>query len=86
MDRGLHITLRNLSNVGMKRTGHTSGPTVPMMTSSVTEESRRAVDNARQLFRWTLAHWASDLLVLRQAGLTRPRWTKASGPTWTVAA
>jgi len=86
MDRDLHNTVRNSSNVGMKRTGHTSGPTVPMMDSSVTGDSRRAVDNARRLFRWTLAHWASDLLMLRRAGLTRPRWTKASGPTWTVAA
>ncbi len=86
MDRGLHNTLRNASNAGMKPTGHTSGPTVPMMDSSVSQESRRAVDNARRLFRRTLAHWASDLLVLRQAGLTRPRWTKSSGPTWNVAA
>ena len=86
MDRGLHNTLRNASNAGMKLTGHTSGPTVPMMDSSVSEESLRAVDNARWLFRQTLAHWASDLLVLRQVGLTRPPWTKASLPTWTEAA
>ncbi len=86
MDRGLHNTLGNSSNAGMKLSGHSSGPTVPMTDSSVSQEARRAVDNARWLFRRTLAHWVSDLLVLRQAGRTHPRWTKASGQTWTEAA
>jgi hypothetical protein len=37
-------------------------------------EADQAVARARRLFGRTLACWASDMLMLRRAGFTRPSW------------
>ncbi|MHC5002355.1 MAG: hypothetical protein ACYTJ0_04460 [Planctomycetota bacterium] len=41
-------------------------------------QAQRAVAEARRQFQRTLASWASDLLVLRRRGITRPAWTPTS--------
>ncbi len=46
--------------------------TVAMATDPV--QARRAVDEARALFRRALSAWVCDLLILRRAGRDSPGW------------
>ena len=47
---------------------------VPMMQVPDGQQAGAAIEQARAMFRRTLAGWASDLLCLRRAGLIRPAW------------
>ncbi len=48
--------------------------TAPKITTPSTAEAQREVDRCRRMFQRTLSTWVCDLLSLRSAGLTRPRW------------
>jgi hypothetical protein len=59
----------------------------PMMQGPTPAEARRAVEQARSLFRRTLSVWVCDLLALRRAGLDTPGWATAPpGFQWSRAA
>lgn len=51
-----------------------TAPSVPMTSVRLTDEGQRAVAEARRLFQRTLSSWVCDLLTLRRAGLSTPRW------------
>ncbi len=64
-----------------------TGPNLPMRGTPTPAEAQRMVDASRQMFSRTLAGWASDILVLRQAGLDRPGWPSGEQPNqWSKAA
>ena len=48
--------------------------TTPTISTPSTAAAQREVDRCRRMFQRTLSAWVCDLLSLRSAGLTRPRW------------
>jgi hypothetical protein len=57
---------------------HAQAAVVPMLSAASDMQSAQAVREARDVFRRTLACWASDMLTLRHRGLNQATWTAAS--------
>ena len=56
---------------------HAQAAVVPMMSAASDLQAAQAVRDAQEMFRRTLACWASDMLMLRHRGLHEATWTPA---------
>lgn len=56
---------------------HAQAAVVSMMSATSDLQAAQAVGDAQEMFRRTLACWASDMLMLRHRGLHEATWSMA---------